>query len=76
MMGVDGHKYKGIVDCYVRIYKTQGTLGFYSGLGPRLTRHVMAVALIFTIYHKIRETAENLLLETDSNEMPNGNKTL
>ena len=55
MMGIDGHKYRGMFDCIRQVYYTQGITGFYRGFGTRLTRDTFAVALIFTFFHQIRD---------------------
>ena len=51
MQGIDAHKYKSFGDCFSSIYRTQGFMGFYMGIGPRLARVVLDVALTFAIFH-------------------------
>jgi hypothetical protein len=40
--------------CANHIMKEEGALGFYKGVGPRLTRVVLDVALTFAIFHSIK----------------------
>jgi len=54
MQGIDSHKYNGFADCFSQIYKNQGIMGFYSGIGPRLARVVLDVALTFAIFHSLK----------------------
>lgn len=54
MQGLDAAKYGGVVGCATHILKTEGPLGFYKGVGPRLARVVLDVGLTFTIYNQIR----------------------
>ena len=56
MQGIDAHKYKGFGDCFASIYRTQGFMGFYMGIGPRLARVVLDVALTFAIFHQLKRT--------------------
>lgn len=56
MQGIDAHKYKGFGDCFASIYKTSGFMGFYMGIGPRLARVVLDVALTFAIFHQLKRT--------------------
>ena len=50
LQGVDAGKYKGFQDCASKIMAEQGMMGFYSGVGPRLVRVCLDVALTFTVY--------------------------
>lgn len=54
MQGLDSGKYKGTVDCFVQIAKTEGLRGFYKGTVPRLARVVADVAITFTLFEHIR----------------------
>lgn len=54
MQGVDSHKYKGFSDCFAKIYAEQGFMGFYSGVGPRLCRVILDVALTFSLFHSMK----------------------
>ena len=54
MQGIDAHKYEGFADCFKKIYATQGFMGFYAGVVPRLARVVLDVALTFSIFHGLK----------------------
>ena len=60
MQGEDCHRYRGFFDCCKQTYMTHGLRAFYTGTGPRLTRDVTGVAIIFTVYHKIRVVVESI----------------
>jgi solute carrier family 25 (mitochondrial citrate transporter), member 1 len=62
MQGVDAHKYNGFIDCGKQIMATSGPMGFYSGIGPRLVRVCLDVALTFTIYGAIKRQIQKILL--------------
>ena len=54
MQGVDADKYKGIGDCFRSIWATQGLMGFYAGVVPRLARVILDVALTFAIFGELK----------------------
>lgn len=54
MQGVDAHKYTGFTDCFTKVYQQWGLLGFYKGVGPRLCRVILDVALTFSIFHGLK----------------------
>jgi solute carrier family 25 (mitochondrial phosphate transporter), member 23/24/25/41 len=52
----DGREhYRGMVDAFRKIYKTEGYLGFYSGLGPTLLVAVPNLAISYTVYGTLKE---------------------
>ena len=52
----DGREhYRGIVDAFRKIYKTEGCMGFYSGLGPTLLVAVPNMAISYTVYGTLKE---------------------
>ncbi|KAL4223751.1 hypothetical protein ACF0H5_017217 [Mactra antiquata] len=53
LQGLDAHKYKGTIDCAIKIYKYEGLRAFYKGTVPRLSRVCLDVAITFMIYDKI-----------------------
>jgi len=53
MQGLEAHKYKGTMDCVAQIMKNEGIGGFYKGMGPRLTRVCIEVALTMSMYGEI-----------------------
>ena len=61
MQGLESHKYSGFGDCFKQIYQQQGIRGFYMGVGPRLVRVVMDVALTFAIFHQMKRTVTQLI---------------
>ena len=54
MQGLDSHKYTGTVDCFAQIMKTEGIMGFYKGIGPRLARVTLDVGLTFAIFNSLK----------------------
>lgn len=62
MQGVDAHKYNGFMDCGRQIMATTGPMGFYSGVGPRLCRVILDVALTFTIYGAIKRQIQSMMM--------------
>ena len=56
MQGLEASKYNGFGDCFAQIYRTSGVMGFYMGIGPRLARVILDVALTFAIFHQLKRT--------------------
>lgn len=54
VQGLDAHKYKGTMDCFSQILKSEGPLGFYKGVGPRLARVTLDVGLTFAIFNSLK----------------------
>ena len=54
MQGVDASRYNGFGDCGKQIIKEAGIMGFYSGVGPRLARVILDVALTFSIFGALK----------------------
>ena len=50
-----------MIDCVSQTAKTQGIGALYSGLGPRMTRDVIGSALIFGVYHKVKNVVESFV---------------
>lgn len=50
MQGLEAAKYKGTVDCFVKVWTNEGPLAFYKGTVPRLSRVCLDVAITFMIY--------------------------
>ena len=44
----------GFTGAFNHILRTEGPMGFYKGVGPRLARVILDVALTFTIYNQIK----------------------
>lgn len=53
MQGLEAHKYKNSVDCFMQVLKNEGIRGLYKGTVPRLSRVVLDVAITFTLYEQI-----------------------
>lgn len=53
MQGLEAHKYKNSVDCFMQVLKNEGVRGLYKGTVPRLSRVVLDVAITFTLYEQI-----------------------
>jgi hypothetical protein len=56
MQGVDG-KGKTFTGVFSNIYATQGFMGFYSGVKPRLLRVMLDAALTFSVFHQLKRWA-------------------
>lgn len=54
VQGLEAHKYNGFVDCFKQIYRSEGVLGFYKGVGPRLARVTLDVGLTFAIFNSLK----------------------
>lgn len=50
MQGLEASKYKGSLDCFMTILKTEGIKGLYKGTVPRLGRVCLDSAIVFTLY--------------------------
>lgn len=55
LQGLDAHKYKGTIDCAVKIFKHEGPRAFYKGTVPRLSRVCLDVCITFMIYDSFME---------------------
>ena len=53
MQGLEAHKYSSSWQCAVQIWKKEGFPAFYKGTVPRLSRVVLDVAIVFTLYEQI-----------------------
>jgi solute carrier family 25 phosphate transporter 23/24/25/41 len=47
--------YKGITDAFIRIYRTEGILGFYRGLVPNFIKVVPAISVSFYVYESMKQ---------------------
>mmetsp|Transcript_1761 Transcript_1761/g.3728 ORF Transcript_1761/g.3728 Transcript_1761/m.3728 type:complete len:396 (-) Transcript_1761:1181-2368(-) len=53
---LEGHEhYRGIVDAFTKIAKTEGLAGFYSGIVPTLLVAVPNFAISYTVYGTLKE---------------------
>lgn len=55
LQGLDAQKYSGTVDCFTKIMRNEGLMGFYKGVTPRMMRVSLDVALTFTIFNKMND---------------------
>eukprot|EP00616_Rhizochromulina_sp_CCMP1243_P001294 CAMPEP_0118981728 /NCGR_PEP_ID=MMETSP1173-20130426/31188_1 /TAXON_ID=1034831 /ORGANISM="Rhizochromulina marina cf, Strain CCMP1243" /LENGTH=289 /DNA_ID=CAMNT_0006932171 /DNA_START=44 /DNA_END=913 /DNA_ORIENTATION=+ len=53
MQGVDASRFKGTLDCFVQIFRTEGIGGYYRGVLPRLYRVVPGQGIIFASFDLI-----------------------
>eukprot|EP00532_Pseudo-nitzschia_australis_P018934 CAMPEP_0168298508 /NCGR_PEP_ID=MMETSP0142_2-20121227/22744_1 /TAXON_ID=44445 /ORGANISM="Pseudo-nitzschia australis, Strain 10249 10 AB" /LENGTH=288 /DNA_ID=CAMNT_0008247917 /DNA_START=535 /DNA_END=1401 /DNA_ORIENTATION=+ len=52
----EGHEhYRGIRDAFQQIYRTEGVMGFYSGIAPTLLVAVPNFALSYSVYGTLKE---------------------
>lgn len=54
LQSMDAAKYGGFMGAFNHILVNEGPMGFYKGVGPRLARVILDVALTFTIYNQIK----------------------
>jgi solute carrier family 25 citrate transporter 1 len=54
MQGLEAAKYGGFTGCFKYIMKNEGVMGFYSGVGPRLCRVVLDVAITFSVFNSLK----------------------
>jgi hypothetical protein len=48
------------MDCFYKILKNEGVLGFYKGCGARLSRVILDVAITFTLVEHIRSVLDKV----------------
>ena len=53
MQGLEADKYRSTMHCAKEIWKNEGALAFYKGVGPRLTRVCLEVGITMSIYSEI-----------------------
>jgi len=52
----EGHEhYKGIRDAFKQIYRSEGPIGFYSGIGPTMLVAVPNFAISYSVYGTLKE---------------------
>ena len=66
MQGLDSHKYKGSLDCFMQTFKAEGIKGLYKGTIPRLSRVVADVAITFTLFDYISQVMDKYWPEPQS----------
>ena len=65
LQGLDAHKYTGIVDCAKQIIQTDGLVGMYRGVKPRMARVAVEVSVTFASYNAIRDAVLKYLSAYD-----------
>jgi len=55
--GMPGTKaeYTGIANCFVKVYRQGGVLGFYRGITPNFMKAIPAISISYVVYEKMRE---------------------
>lgn len=61
MQSEHSHKFTGFIHCAEEIYKHDGFMGYYHGVGPRLLRVCLDVGLTFTIFGTLKRGVENFI---------------
>ncbi len=61
LQSLEAAKYGGFAGCFSYILRNEGIGGFYKGVGPRLARVILDVALTFTIYNQIRRVVTKFI---------------
>lgn len=61
MQGLEAAKYGGFMGCATHIIKNEGLLGFYKGVGPRLARVVLDVAITFSVFNSLKRFLVTIL---------------
>uniref|UniRef100_A0A7S1B996 Uncharacterized protein n=1 Tax=Corethron hystrix TaxID=216773 RepID=A0A7S1B996_9STRA len=64
MQGLEASKYRSTAHCVSEIFKNEGFLAFYKGVGPRLTRVCLEVGITMSMYGEIVK-ALNKVWKTD-----------
>lgn len=59
MQGRDASKYKSTLDCFTKIMKEAGPMGFYKGCIPRMGRVVPGQGIIFMSFESIQGYVES-----------------
>jgi solute carrier family 25 citrate transporter 1 len=62
MQGMDAHKYSGFIGCFSHILKQEGPMGFYKGVGPRMARVILDVAITFAVFNQIKRLLTAILV--------------
>jgi len=68
MQGLEASRYKSVMDCVLTIFKKEGILAFWKGVGPRLSRVVPGQGIIFMSYEQIQSAVEKKLAKKNAME--------
>ena len=61
MQGMEAAKYGGFLGCAKHIMVNEGPFGFYKGIGPRLARVILDVAITFSVFNSIKRLLVSML---------------
>jgi solute carrier family 25 citrate transporter 1 len=61
LQGMEAAKYGGFIGCFSYIMKHEGPMGFYKGVGPRLARVILDVAITFSIFNSLKRLLIKML---------------
>ena len=61
MQGLNPEQHKTFMISFGKIMKEEGPMGFYKGVGPRMTRVIMNMALTFSIFGGIKRALVSFL---------------
>ena len=61
LQGMEAAKYGGVMGCFTHIMKNEGPLGFYKGVGPRLARVILDVAITFSVFNQLKRLMVNYM---------------
>jgi solute carrier family 25 protein 34/35 len=56
-----GLLYRGVVDCFIKMWKTEGIHGFFKGFMPNYTRLGPHTVLCFVFWDALRELRSKLM---------------
>ncbi len=62
MQGLEAAKYGGFLGCFAYIMKHEGVFGFYKGVGPRMARVILDVAITFSVFNSIKRLVTKILI--------------
>lgn len=60
MQGLEAAQYKSTMDCLNQIIKKEGIMGLYKGVGPRMTRVCLEVAITMSMYGEIVKALDSV----------------
>jgi solute carrier family 25 citrate transporter 1 len=61
MQGTSASQYKSTLDCAKQLFVSEGPMGFYAGIIPRLGRVVPGQGIIFMCFETIQGTVKSLI---------------
>ena len=62
MQGLNASKYASSWNCFTRIVRDEGVMALYKGVGPRLTRVCLEVAITMSLYGEIIKLLDKVWL--------------